>query len=377
MYKYIFTILLVLLTGRLLAQHDTSKRDTPKTVRPAVQTPVRRVAPVRHDSLGTATPSVQQPIRRTVPATGNTPAAAQGRTTVVPPRRTVPAVKKDSTRTASNITAPQAATDSSHHHHAAVQPTDAVSKWEHDTLFRRIFKVPYLPTRAAPVAMFAEEHVPENKDILFYLLVGVVLFLAFIRVAFTKFFNNTFRLFFQTSFRQKQGREQLSQDNLPSLLMNLLFILVAGLFITIVASQKNWVPVSFWWLLLYSTLVLLGIYLIKYLFIRFAGWVFNVRDAADTYSFIVFLVNKIAAVALLPLLMLAAFSSGQVNDIVLTITGCLVAVLLLYRYAVSLGAVRKSLQVNAFHFFLYLCAVEIIPLLLIYKVLFNKIGFSI
>lgn len=369
MYKYLFSILLVLLSCQLLAQ-----RDTPGTNRRAVQPPVKKSIPpkstVTTDSpRQTGTPQPRRTTTAVKPAAWKD-SSAGARLAVKP------AAKKD-TATLRGATAVQAAKPADSVRQPSASPALALRNWERDTLFRRLLNVPYLPVKARPVAMFAEEHVPENKDALFYLLVGIVLFLAFIRVSFTKFFQNTFRLFFQSSFRQKQGREQLSQDNLPSLLMNLLFIMVAGLFITVVASQKNWVPVSFWWLLLYSTLVLLGIYLVKYLFIRFAGWVFNVQDAADTYSFIVFLVNKIAGVALIPLLMVVAFSGGQVNDIVLTITGCLVGILLLYRYAVSLGAVRKSLQVNAFHFFLYLCAVEIIPLLLIYKVLFNKIGFSI
>jgi hypothetical protein len=40
-----------------------------------------------------------------------------------------------------------------------------------------------------------------------------------------------------------------------------------------------------------------------------------------------------------------------------------------YRFIVSFGPVRKEIKVNGFHFFLYLCAFEIAPLLLIYKLL--------
>lgn len=248
--------------------------------------------------------------------------------------------------------------------------------WEEDTLFRRLFKVPYLPMQAKPVAMFTAQRTPQNKDMLFYLLVGVVLFLAFIKTAFPKFFGNIFKLFSQPSFRQKQTREQISQDSLPSLLMNLYFIVVAGIFISVVASQKNWVSISFWWLLLYATVILAIIYSGKFLFLRFTGWVFNAQEAAETYAFIVFLINKMLGVILVPALLLIAFSYGPVNSVVLTITVCIVVLLMIYRYAVSLGAVRKTLQVSPFHFFIYLCAVEVVPLLLIYKVLFNKIGFS-
>ncbi|RFM26599.1 DUF4271 domain-containing protein [Deminuibacter soli] len=258
---------------------------------------------------------------------------------------------------------------------AIVKPVHTLT-WQEDTLFRRIFQVKYLPMQAPAVMMFSSEKLPDNKDLLFYVLVGVVLFLAFIKTAFPKFFGNIFKLFTQPSFRQKQTREQLSQDSLPSLLMNLYFIVVAGLFISVVASQKSWVSIPFWWVLLYSTVILAVIYSGKFLFLRFTGWVFNAGDAAETYTFIVFLINKMLGVILVPALLLIAFSHGAVNSVVLTITVCTIGLLLAYRYAISLGAVRKTLQVNAFHFFIYLCAVEVVPLLLIYKVLFNKIGFS-
>jgi len=43
--------------------------------------------------------------------------------------------------------------------------------------------------------------------------------------------------------------------------------------------------------------------------------------------------------------------------------------MLFYRFIISYRPVRSEIKVNRFHFFLYLCAFEIAPLLLIYKVL--------
>ena len=37
-------------------------------------------------------------------------------------------------------------------------------------------------------------------------------------------------------------------------------------------------------------------------------------------------------------------------------------------------AFSKNLRITAFHFFIYLCAVEIMPLLVIYKILFLRTG---
>lgn len=166
------------------------------------------------------------------------------------------------------------------------------------------------------------------------------------------------------------------QETLPSLLMNILFILVGGLFVALIASYYGWLQNSFWWLTLYSVTVLALVYMFKYLVIQFTGWVFNAKEPASTYSFIVFLINKMIGVILLPLLLLLAFSGGQVWDIAITLAAGVVILLFIFRYIISLRIIRGTLNINPLHFFIYLCAVELMPMLIIYKVLFNFTGKS-
>jgi hypothetical protein len=253
----------------------------------------------------------------------------------------------------------------------------AVSIVIYDTSTYRKYEVhAYLPLNKAPVFMIINYHHGESKDDLFYLLAGIIFLLAFIRVAFSKYFRNLFLLFFQTSLRQKQTRDQLLQDNLASLLSNLLFIVSAGLYITLLIRYKHWIQAPFWWLAAGSAAVLLLTYLVKYLFLLFSGWVFNTKEAAGSYVFVVFLVNKVLGVMLIPFLMVLAFSDTLIIEVSTTICAGLVGILLLYRYWVSYMAVRNKLKVNPIHFFLYLCAVELLPLILIYKVLINYLDGS-
>lgn len=249
--------------------------------------------------------------------------------------------------------------------------------WQEDTLYQRLFRNAYLPIGKPGVFMISQQWVRESKDQLFYVLVGLLLILGFIRASFPKYFTYLFMLVRQTSFRQKQTREQLLQGRLPSLMMNILFLLVAGIFVSVVFTQKKITNIPFWYLVLYSILILAGVYLLKFLFLRFTGWVFRVSEAAETYIFIVFLVNKLMAVVLLPLVWLLAFSEGDFNVIVFTISTFIIVLMLLYRYILALAAVRNMVRVSPFHFFIYLCAVEILPVLLIYKVVFSKMGLSI
>ena len=248
--------------------------------------------------------------------------------------------------------------------------------WQQDTAFIHLLNLAPGSKKTVTLIKDGDLHLPAGKDFLFYLLVGVVLLLAIIRQLFPKYFQNLFRILFQASFRQKQTREQLMQETLPSLLMNILFIIVGGLFVALLAENYKWLHTSFWRLAVYSTTILALVYMFKYLVIQFTGWAFQVKEQASTYGFIVFLINKIIGLALLPLLLLLAFSTGQILDIAITVAACTVVLLLLFRYIVSLTIIRGTLSIHPIHFFIYLCAVELVPMLIIYKVMFSYIGKS-
>jgi hypothetical protein len=246
--------------------------------------------------------------------------------------------------------------------------------WQQDTLFTNLFKFHFISKNVKAIIITEEERKVDSKDILFYTLAGLVFFLAVIKISFPKYFMNIFRSFLEAGFRQKQSREVLLQNNLPSLLTNILFFLTAGLFIALVSSKHTWINISFWWLYLYCAILLFCVYGGKFLFILFSGWVFRAKEAAGNYIFIVFLVNKVLGIMFIPLLLLLAFADLQEANVIITVCGSVCILLLLYRYIMILSFLRSKLKINPFHFFIYLCTVEILPMLIIYKVLFNKIN---
>src|ERR1700759_5257628 len=81
-----------------------------------------------------------------------------------------------------------------------------------------------------PVVEIFEIHRPNSKDGLFYLIVAILFYFALVRIFFEKYLNNLMPLFFRVSLRQQQIREQVLQTPLPSLLLNLLFVISGGLF---------------------------------------------------------------------------------------------------------------------------------------------------
>ncbi|NCI45424.1 DUF4271 domain-containing protein [Sediminibacterium soli] len=245
------------------------------------------------------------------------------------------------------------------------------------TTYRKYSTHPALALNQPAVYRLTEYRKASPKDELFYLMIGVVFLLAFVKAGFPRYFKNLFVLFFQTNLRQKQTRDQLLQDNFASLLINVLFFITGGLYIALLVRQMGWTDFSFWLLAAAGAAVLLLVYLGKYLFLLFSGWVFNSREAAGSYIFMVFMVNKVMGVLLIPFLLLLAFADATVVKYAATVSMGLVALLFIYRYFVSFTAIRGRLRVNVFHFLLYLCSVEILPLLLIYKLLLNYFNGSL
>ncbi|MEY3820410.1 MAG: DUF4271 domain-containing protein [Bacteroidota bacterium] len=240
--------------------------------------------------------------------------------------------------------------------------------------YKKLMTHPYLPMQTKPSFRINELRIAPNFDGRFYLIIGMLFYLAFIKVTFPKYFSNVFQLIFQSPIRQKQTREQLQQNNLASLFSNILFILNASIFVSLIAIKNGWVDLTLYSCIAYSVVGFTALYLFKFLFLWLSGWLFSQREAIGNYSFIVFLTNKVMGVFLIPAILLLAFSPLTVQDFAYNSALIIISILFVYRYLISFSIVRASLKVSAFHFFLYLCTCEVLPMLVLYKLTMDFIS---
>jgi hypothetical protein len=221
---------------------------------------------------------------------------------------------------------------------------------------------------AAQVRVLERRRVP--TDWIFYLFAGLCLYLGFIRIAFPKYLSDLFRVFFNTSLRGKQIREQLLMDRLPSLLLNVFFCLSSGVFLYFLlryfgyfGEQGNWLQVG-------SCMAGISfLYAGKYVLTELAGLIFDRRQAAEIYSFVVFMVNKVVGLWLLPAGLMLAFSPTSTQHTVMVFALCGLAALLIYRLNRGWQALRNTLKINQLQYLVFVGAFEVVPVLLIYKVL--------
>jgi hypothetical protein len=223
------------------------------------------------------------------------------------------------------------------------------------------------------IEMLVLERTPPDTDWIFYFFTGLLFYLALLKLIFPKYFFDLFRVFFNTALRQKQIREQLTQEPLPSLLLNIFFVISGGAFgyFVLVHQGLNRHFDNKWLLLGICILSLIIIYVTKFLFLQFMGWILGKREEAEAYTFIVYMVNKIAGMALLPAGMLMALSEAGWARTILFFVWAGLAALFLYRMIRAYQMLYKSLKINFLHLVVFVVSFEIIPILVLYKVLLN------
>lgn len=110
-------------------------------------------------------------------------------------------------------------------------------------------------------------------------------------------------------------------------------------------------------------------FLSKHLFVSIVRSLFPVEAEARKYNFLIVIFNCVLGLFLVPFNLLIAFSTQKSGEQLLLVSWMLGLVGIFYTYrslrAASIG--MKFLAQSPFHFLLYLCTVEIAPVLLLVK----------
>jgi len=118
-------------------------------------------------------------------------------------------------------------------------------------------------------------------------------------------------------------------------------------------------------LLLLASVVL--IYIVKHLSLMLSQKVFTSLKEIQSYSFSVMIYNIVLGISLMPVNIFAAFSSSLIAGIFIYIGVFLVVLFYVFRLFRGFISTYSYFVNSIFHFFLYLCAFEILPLLILYR----------
>ncbi|PQJ10833.1 hypothetical protein CJD36_012750 [Flavipsychrobacter stenotrophus] len=218
----------------------------------------------------------------------------------------------------------------------------------------------------------------ESQTSDFYLLLSLCLLLGVIRYIDQRYFVNLWSAFWNPTLSNRQLKDQLQGAGFLNLLMNVFFAISVGSYMYYVVKfytpqHSGVIPSS-----LLIIMLIVGtaiIYTSKYLAVRFSGWAFRVEGVTEHYLFNVFLINKILAIVLIPFIIILAFADASVARQMIVVSFIAGGLLLLNRYIRSWQVFGSFFQYSKFHFFMYLCASELLPLAVLMKLLVKGLMF--
>jgi len=213
------------------------------------------------------------------------------------------------------------------------------------------------------------EHVPAHEPAWIFVSMLLLLgFLAWIRIYYRNILTETLQASsnFQVASRMFNDNSLL-QRQLDNALY-LFYFLSAGIFLYMTEKKFQWEPYGLNGFRLYAFNVLLlsGVFLLRVVVINLCGYVFNRLSIFREYIYNTFIFNKLIGLAVLPVMLFAFYARGWMGEIFEWLGIALVMVLIIMRIIRGLVlSFRKGISI--FYMFLYLCALEIAPLILLYR----------
>lgn len=214
-----------------------------------------------------------------------------------------------------------------------------------------------------------QERIVFSPDWLTIIFLVILLLIAVIKNNFSEQLSSLFSLLYSDKYYSDFGKVKPLIWNNFNILFFLIFILVSA--VMIYYSLNAYVNDSFRFDLGYFLKILAGvlIYLVlRYTFEVILSSLFEIFEEYKFFSFVKLSNLFLISVYLLPVLLFITYVNSSQYVIFIGAALIFLALVILFRYIKALQYDRINFS-NIFYLFLYLCALEIAPIILIYKLI--------
>lgn len=189
---------------------------------------------------------------------------------------------------------------------------------------------------------------------------------AWIQTTYSKRLNQIFRAVARQHHVNQLERDGNIFKERIALGLGLNYYLITSIFIFQILNEFGIIPAGFHSLTI-TGIIFTGLFvyqLLKSLAIYTSGVIFNTSESARQYHLIILIFNYITGIILFPVVVIAFYW----NSSAFLIAGIIsISLLVIYRVVRGFLSGQDNKSYNLFYLFLYLCTLEILPLLLIYK----------
>ena len=209
--------------------------------------------------------------------------------------------------------------------------------------------------------------------------VAGILFLSFILftwlyVSNRKKLNQIVKGFFIPRVANQLKRDEFSFTNRVSIFLWILFVTSLTLFLSELLSFFKIPPLSENLALSYFIIafIIIIIYLVKVIIIKLFGYIFQTNKEASDYILMIYLFGNTLALILLPIVISMLFIK-QISPSIFIYTGIFTIVVFTVARIIRGTIIGvNSIRFSPFYLFLYLCALEILPFVIMVKLFLIK-----
>lgn len=199
------------------------------------------------------------------------------------------------------------------------------------------------------------------------------LFLIFVVAAIRLIFPTEFRRILEAYYRERLLQQVSKEDSIatswPYVFLYVVYCFSVGLLIVVTMSEfsdKNYLTVLNF---LRISGVVAAVFVVKILLIRFISHVFQIEKIVREYVAVIYLIYFNSMFLMLPFLLCFLFIPVGYFNILLILLTVLVCLMFIYRFLRTAMYVFSSTKFSISYLILYLCALEIAPVLVLIRAL--------
>ncbi|MEJ5054196.1 DUF4271 domain-containing protein [Sphingobacterium sp. MYb382] len=201
-----------------------------------------------------------------------------------------------------------------------------------------------------------------------------VVFILFFAVGLVRLiFPTDFMLIVDAYYNERTLQQVSKEDNMltswPYVFLYLIFSLALGLFMLLIESSFTHYYLLRFDNYLRVSLVVSLLFIVKILLIRFVSFIFELDRLVREYVTVLYLVYFNSMLFLMPFLLALLFVPSTYFKILLILFSVIVASLFVYRFLRTFFRLFGNLRFSVFYLILYLCTLEVAPILILVKLL--------
>lgn len=212
---------------------------------------------------------------------------------------------------------------------------------------------------------------PRNPDWFSIALLLLLFWFTYTRVVYYKVVGQLSSAFFNINATNQIVRDENILVQRASVMMSLIFYCAFALFLHL---TMDWFSINIPWLgtglfrFLFMLLAIAMAYSLKTILLKLLGNVFDIERPAASYIFNFTLINNATGVVLLPLVIITAYLNTSWVAWFFYLSICVLIISFIYRLIRAFRIWATMQGAPFFYFILYICTLEISPLLILYKI---------